>query len=176
MQENNKMKMNQRAGKNVLLFVVGLLFSCFCFAQVPFVVPKNMPPFNMSLSNGSGQFNRNNLQKGRPVIIIYFDPGCDHCKKYVQTLLQHIQPFKKTQIVMISGVGELAPVQKFVQEFGLDKYPFIKVGTEGLYRPTLYFYRVEITPFTALYDAHANLIAYYRNVPTVNELVKQLHL
>ena len=170
------MKINQQPLKYFLLLMVSVLFSCFCFAQQPFVVPKNIPPFNMALSNGSGQFNRDNLQKGKPVIIIYFDPGCDHCKKYVQTLVQHIQPFKKTQIVLISGVGEIAPVQKFVHEFGLDKYPFIKVGTEGLYRPTLYFYRVEITPFTALYDTHATLITYYRNVPTVNELVKQLHL
>jgi len=159
----------------VLFLLSALLFSFLSFSQQKeFVVPKNMPPFNVILSDGVTYFNASNLEKNKQVMIIYFDPDCDHCKQFTKSIIKNIKRFGNTQIVMICNSGDINSVKEFVTNNTLNKYSFIKVGTEGIYHATMNFYRVYITPFTALYNSKGSLIKYYRNVPAINDLVINL--
>ena len=152
-----------------------LLVSCLSFSQQKdFVVPKNIPPFNLVLSDGVTSFNASNLEKNKPVMIIYFDPDCEHCTQFTRSVVKNIKLFSNTQIIMICGTGSINSVKKFVRDNALNKYPVIKVGTEGIYHTTMNFYHVYITPFTALYNSNGSLIKYYRNVPAINDLVVNL--
>jgi hypothetical protein len=128
----------------------------------------------MVLSDGVTYYNALNIDKSKPLMIIYFDPECEHCQRYTTALLKHIKQLSKVQIVMICAAPGIPPVKKFVTGFALDKYPNIKVGTEGIYRATMNFYHVSVTPFTALYNNSGALVKYYRTVPEIQELVVQL--
>lgn len=149
-----------------------LLLPCNIFAK-QFEVPKTLPPFNMLLSDGVTYYNASNIQKNKPLLIIYFDPECQHCRHFTADILKNSKKFSNTQIVMICCVPGLPPLQKFVADFGLAKHANIKVGTEGIYKATLNFYRVSVTPFTAVYNNKAELVKYYRTVPQIQELVMQ---
>jgi hypothetical protein len=150
-----------------------LLVSLGGFAQ-QYEVPKTIPPFNMILSDGVTYYNASNIDKTKPLIIVYFDPECQHCQHFTAMLLKNIKKFSQDQIVMICDAPGIPPVKKFVADFSLGKYPNIKVGTEGIYRATMNFYHVEVTPFTALYTSNGQLIKYYRDIPQIPELVTQL--
>jgi thioredoxin-related protein len=160
--------------KSLLLLPFCLLLYTACFSQQEFDTPKNIPPFNMLLSDGVTYHNADHVQKGKPLMIIYFDPECGHCQDYTKDIVKNITKFSNVQIVMICAAPGIPPLKKFVTDFGLEKYKNIKVGTEGMYHATMNFYHVDVTPFTALYDKNGVLITSYRKVPTVQALVSQL--
>ena len=165
----------------MLLKKLPVLLGFACWLLLPFnnfakqfEVPKTLPPFNMLLSDGVTYYNASNIEKNKPLVIIYFDPECQHCQHFTTDILKNSKKFSNTQIVMICCVPGLPPLQKFVADFGLSKRTNIKVGTEGIYKATLNFYRVSVTPFTAVYNSKAELVKYYRTVPQIQELVMQL--
>ena len=167
--------MKKQLYQSAFLLLQLILFSCSSFSQQKeFTFPKSIPPFNLILSDGVTSFNASNLQKNKAVIIIYFDPDCDHCKKFINTITKNIQQFASTQIIMICSASSITPVQKFVADNALSKYSFIKVGTEGIYHATMSFYHVEITPFTAVYNTKGILISYYREAPAIKNLIADL--
>ncbi len=128
----------------------------------------------MLLSDGVTYYNASNVQQGKPLMIVYFDPECEHCQHFTADLIKNISKFNNVQIVMICDAPGIPPLKKFTDRFGLSKYQNIKAGTEGLYHSTMNFYHVDITPFTALYNTKGELISYYRNVPKIHDLVVQL--
>ena len=159
--------------KRLLALASVLLFGYSSFSQ-EHDVPKTIPPFNMILSDGVTYYNASNIDKTKPLMIVYFDPECQHCQHYTQDIVKHIKKLANVQIVMICAAPGMPPVKNFVTNFGLNKYTNIKVGTEGIYQATLHFYHVDVTPFTALYNSKGELLKYYRNIPQIQELVVQL--
>ncbi|HNP20496.1 MAG TPA: thioredoxin domain-containing protein [Panacibacter sp.] len=133
---------------------------------------KMVPPFDIELTN-SKHFKANELKKEIPVIIIYFDPTCEHCHAFTGEMLKHYKEFGNTQIVMISYTP-VAQVVKFEADFSLMNYPTIKVGTEGESFVVQRFYGVQKFPFIALYDKTGLITAYHRTPTTVDVVLKEL--
>src|SRR5689334_21307901 len=83
-------------------FLIAILIS---FLSMVFFSPaafsQNLPPFKMYRSDKT-VFNAAELPKTKPVVLIYFDPDCDHCQKLMKELFQKIDAFKKAQIIMIT--------------------------------------------------------------------------
>jgi len=128
----------------------------------------------MLLSDGVTYHNADKIEKGKPLMIVYFDPECQHCQEFTKQLVKNISKFSNTQIVMICATPGLPPLKKFVDQFSLTRYSNIKTGTEGMYHATMNFYKVDTTPFVALYNKDAVLITFYRTVPAINTIAKDL--
>jgi thioredoxin-related protein len=128
-------------------------------------------PFHIQLLNGDSLFSQD-LKKNVPVMLIYFSPTCEHCQEFTRNLLQKITAFNNAQILFISYLP-LNDVEKFKNDFDLDKYPNIKIGTEGYTFIVQRFYNIRNFPFIALYDKKGSLFAYYRTAPTIDVLIKQ---
>jgi hypothetical protein len=67
-------------------------------------------------------------------------------------------------------------VAGFVKQYQTAKYPNIKVGIEI---PVFFFrtyYRLEHTPFTALFDKKQQLIVSYKDYTPLDGLIKNLKL
>lgn len=133
---------------------------------------QQIPSFKMTLSNGK-TFNSVSLPKGKPLILIYFDPDCDHCQKLMTELFKNINSFKKTEIVLITfkPVPELLLFEK---KYNTRKYANIRVGTEGTGFYLKNHYKLLKMPFTVLYDKKGNYIYSYRDEFPFAELVNRL--
>lgn len=129
----------------------------------------------MVLADGVTYYNADNIEKGKPLMIVYFDPECQHCQAFTRDMVKSISKFSSNQVVMICSAPGIPPLKRFIQQFGLDKYANIKVGTEGMYHATMNFYKVDVTPFAALYNKNGALISFYRNVPAPAKLAKELN-
>ncbi len=151
--------------------IMGMFFSMSLFAQ-----PKGMkqfsvdiPPFKMLLSNGRF-YSAKDLQKNKPVIIIYFSPDCDHCQVLMNDLFKNINEFKNTELIMVT-FRTLGDVINFEKSYQTTKYPNIKVGTEG----NTFFLRkyngILNTPFTAIYKKQGKIVGSYRNTTPVDDLI-----
>ena len=148
----------------------------FCFAFILFFPSRmnsqTIPPFKMTLSNNK-IFNATDLPKGKPLVLIYFDPDCDHCQKLMTELFKKMNSFKKVEMVLIT-FKPVTEVVAFEKKYTTSKYANMRVGTEG----TLFFlrnyYKLVKMPFTALYDGKGNYIYSYRDETSVDDLIKRL--
>lgn len=152
-------------------FVLLIVFSSVLFSST-IAVSQSIPDFRMQLTNGKN-FSSKELSHERPVIIIYFSPDCEHCQILMNEVFKRIAEFKKAQIVMVSFVP-VNEVVDFEKNYHTNNYPNIKVGIEIPVFFFRYFYHLENTPFTALYDKHGKLIISYKKQTPVDDLIKHL--
>ena len=149
----------------VMCFSVSLFLSASVFSQ-------SLPPFKMYRSDKT-IFNAAELPKTKPVILIYFDPDCEHCQKLMKELFQKIDAFKKAEIIMVTfkSIEEVAGFEKL---HSTQKYTNIIVGTEGVGFYLRNYYGLVTMPFTALYDKEGNLNYSYRKETPVDDLINRL--
>jgi hypothetical protein len=160
--------------KYILILAISLVAHINLQAQsVQKPAKKGIPPFNIQLVNGQ-QYKSTDLQKDQPLMIVYFDPDCDHCHEFSNELLKQINLFKDVQIVMITYVP-LNQVKTYMAGSELGKQPGIKVGTEGTTFIVRYFYDVVQFPYVALHAKDGTLISTYESkVPAPDVLAKKL--
>ena len=141
--------------------------------SVPKPAKKGIPPFSIQMVNGE-YLKSTDLRKDQPLMIIYFDPTCEHCHVFINELLKQINLFKDVQIVMITYVP-LDQVKSYMAGSELSKQPVIKVGTEGTTFVVRYFYDIRQFPYVALHKKDGTLISTYESkVPDPDVLAKKL--
>jgi len=149
----------------------------FCFAFILFFSSRmnsqTIPPFKMTLSNNK-IFNAADLPKGKPIVLIYFDPDCDHCQKLMAELFKKINSFKKVEMVLIT-FKSVTEVAAFEKKYTTNKYANMKVGTEGTLFYLKNYYKLEKMPFTILYDSKGNYRFSYRDETPVDDLINKLN-
>lgn len=152
----------------------------FLFAGAALVQPLHaaaqsgaLPPFKMLRTDGR-YFTAGDLPKGRPVVLIYFAPDCEHCRQLLDAVFKKIDAFQKAELVLVTfkPVRELA---LFERAYQTEKYTNVKTGTEGNTFYLRNFYKMQNTPFTALYDKGGKLVQAYRKEPPVAELIRRLN-
>jgi len=136
-------------------------------------VSQSLPDFTIQLTNGK-MFTSKDLSHNKPVIIIYFAPDCEHCQLLMKNVLKRINEFKKSQIILVS-FESLQQVIDFEKDYGLKSYPFIKVGIEKPVFFFRYYYQLENTPFTALYDKKGKYVISYKKQTPIDDLLKHLN-
>jgi len=147
-------------------FSITAFFSVATFSQ-------GLPPFKMYRSDKT-IFSAAELPKAKPVVLIYFDPDCDHCQKLMKELFQKIDAFKKAEIIMVT-FKPIEEVAAFEKQNHVQKYSNIIVGTEGVGFYLRNYYGLMTMPFTALYDRKGNLNYSYRKETFVDDLIKRLN-
>ena len=159
------MKLRQR--KLILLLLVSALFGMFSATTLSAQNGK-LPPFRIIQSDGK-VFKAEQLPFEKPILVIYFSPECDHCQAFMNDFFKRAGEFKKASVVMVTYLPVEA-VTKFVADYKVTNYSNIYVGTEGSSYFLKNYYQIADMPFTALYDKDGNIIASYRNVPSIDEL------
>jgi peroxiredoxin len=156
------------------LSVFLLLLVVFAWPSVPLSAQANkqLPLFSMTLSSGR-YFNMAEIPKGRPVLLFYFDPECDHCHTLMNEFFKRTADFKSAEIMLVT-FKPLTDVQAFAQAYQTHQYPNIKVGTEGTTYYLRNFYRLQNLPFAALYSKAGQLIAGYQKKVPLEMLQKEL--
>jgi peroxiredoxin len=111
----------------------------------------HIPSFRIALTDSS-YFNSKQLKKNEPLLLVYFSPNCDHCKKFTDSLVANINSFKNIQIVMMSYFS-LDEIKKFEKAYHLTKFTNVKTGTEGYTFKVLKFYNISQFPFVAVFNS-----------------------
>lgn len=153
---------------------LGLLFFFTCyygsFSQTGDPKPGSaIPSFKMLLTNGS-YYSDKEIPKNKPFVLIYFAPDCEHCIKLMDELFKKIHQLDKATVVMVT-FEQPRDVRWFERKYQTAQYHNIKVGTEGVSYVLRNFYRLQKTPFTAVYDKKGKLAFSYKNETPVNEML-----
>ena len=147
-----------------------VLFATFSSAQISDPRPgSSIPTFKMLMTNGK-YFSSKDIQPNKPFVLIYFAPDCDHCIKLMDELFKKIHQLDNATVVMITF---RAPndVAWFERKYQTAQFPNIKVGTEGTSYVLRNYYRLDKTPFTAMYNKKGKLEYSYKNETPVAEML-----
>ena len=125
-----------------------------------------IPAFPLTLVNGQ-TITKNDLKKNVQTLVFIFSVECDHCKHMTEEVEKNISKFKNTQIVMItwSNNYDIRAIKSFVKEFDLKKYTNISIGTEGYSYIVQKYYKIETTPYIAVFNANGKLSKAFRKAP-----------
>ena len=135
----------------------------------PYQKYTGIPIFSIQVPDSTWFFNTD-LVKKKPVLILYFSPDCGHCQLELEHIIAKMNEMKKLQIVMITS-RSFQDMSDFSVRYKINKFPTITIGRDPAYNITR-FYKVEFTPFSALYNKKGKLVKVYRTGIDLEELVK----
>jgi thioredoxin-related protein len=150
-----------------LITLVFSLWSLGCLSQ-----SNKLPPFRIMQSNGK-IFKAEELPVGKPIILIYFSPECDHCEKLLKEVFTKEKNLKKASIALITFLP-LESLEKFQKQFNLISYKNIYSGTEGSSFFVKNFLNIQEIPFVALYNKDGGLIKKYSRPTNIDDMISEL--
>jgi thiol-disulfide isomerase/thioredoxin len=152
-----------------LLFAVIAGFACSqAQTQAP-IIPLTIPPYKILTTNDQ-TVTPANLVKNKPVMIIYFAPDCPHCQKLINDIKPSMAKFKNIQVIMITFT-DIRMVKTFENDYGLKAYPNFVLGTEGYTYTVQRFYKLQHTPFVAIYNKGGQLVQTFEKQPEASDLL-----
>lgn len=162
--------------KALFLFCLAVL-SLPAFAQkdstVPLAPPYQrfpiVPPLQLLLPDSTTKYTKDDLPKGKPVLIMLFNPDCEHCQHEAEMFVAGRDLLKKIHIVMATPFP-IYRLKAFTTDYGLDKMDNVVVAKDPHYF-LIPFYDVRNFPFLALYDKKAKLIRTFDGSVTVEKLL-----
>jgi thioredoxin-related protein len=123
-----------------------------------------LPPFRIMQSSGK-VFRAEDLPMGKPILLIYFSPDCDHCEKMLKEFFGKAVQFKEASVAMITYLT-LDKVAKFEKDYPVKKYANIYTGTEGTTFFVRDYFKITEMPFAVLYTKTGDFVqSYSRQIP-----------
>jgi thiol-disulfide isomerase/thioredoxin len=128
-----------------------------------------VPPLKLLLLDSTSYFTKNDLKKNKPVLIIVFNPDCEHCKHETEALIKNIDSLKNVQIIMATMMP-FDLMKSFYENYDLQRFQNITVGKDVQYTlPS--FYQMHFMPYLAMYDKKGNLLATFEGAMKIEDLI-----
>lgn len=162
--------------KRIVLFTLISMICCLAMAQpgtAPYTKTKNFPPINLLLPDSSTHYTKADLPKDKSVLLVLFSPMCDHCKHETEEMLQHIDDFKETQILMVTSLP-FDSMLSFRDHFRLQNYPNITVAHDPHFFLIPYF-QLNMMPFLAFYDRKKQLISVHEGSWPIEKVIEEIN-
>jgi thioredoxin-related protein len=162
--------------KRFTVALTALLVCINAFSQADTIQPPykkfpTYPPVKLLLPDSSGYYAKESLPKKMPVMLMLFNPACDHCKQETEDLVKNIDKFKDIQIVMATNVP-LKEIRTFIEEYKLAQYKNIVV-TQDTHYFLISFYQLHNFPFLAFYNKKKELISVFQGSMPMEKVLKQ---
>ncbi len=156
--------------KLILLFSL-IIAAGYCRAQSNDSIGAAMPPYRI-LTTDSTWITPANL-KHQKTLLIYFSPDCPHCQHLTMEMRERMKKLSNTQILMItwSNNYDIRAIKNFVRDYNLKKYPNIVIGTEGYSYLVQKYFKIQTTPYVAVYNSDKKLVKAYSKAPEINEVI-----
>lgn len=151
-----------------------LLFAQTDTIQHPYQKFPTFPPVQLLLPDSASFYTKKDLPKKMPVMLMVFNPQCDHCQHETEALIQHMDQFKNVQIVMATS-SPFADMKDFIVKYKLDQYKNVVV-TQDTHFFLLNFYMLHNLPFHAFYNKKKELISVFEGSMTIEKILGVLKL
>ena len=164
--------------KKRILFVIFLAATIISFAQQDTTAPlappylrfPDLPPFKLLKVDSVTYFTKADVPKNKPVLLMIFDPNCDHCQHATEDILKNIESLKNIQVVMSTNAS-FEGLKDFYNRYELANYKNITVGLEVKYF-LVPFYDVRNLPYLAMYDKKGKLITTHEGTIKIEAVIE----
>jgi thioredoxin-related protein len=159
--------------KRLFFAIPLLLITISLSAQVdttpPFKRFPTVPPFRLLQVDSVSILTRDKLKKNKPVLLMLFNPECDHCKQETEAIIRHIDDLKNVQIIMAT-MARHKQMKEFYLTYKLDAFKNIIVG-QDFQNMLPSFYKVNSLPYLAMYDKKGNLLTSFEGSMKIEDLI-----
>ena len=150
--------------KKLTLLSAFFLISYACFSQTStkkdnaptYISNPAIPDFKVYMAPDSTLFTNENFRKNKSTLIVVFSPECGHCQHVTNLLIDDINHFKNTQILMTTWLPYNEMIS-FYNNYKIANYPQITMGWDkaDFFLP---YYHVQSFPMLIAYDKKGKLI------------------
>ena len=144
-------------------------------SSLPYLKNPTLPPIKIIQSiqgTDTSWFTNSNLVKGKSTIIIYFSPDCGHCQFEAKEMVKERDSLTNANFVWVS-YHPMEDIVAFTEKYKLSKLANCVVGRDPKYFIPAFF-RVEFTPFIAVYNAQGHFVKEFRDGAKVSELFEAI--
>jgi hypothetical protein len=147
-------------------FLISLVLLASCFAK-----PKpEIPVFNLMLPDSVTIFNTQNIPEGKPSLLVWFSPDCEHCQRETAELLRSMGSLKKVNFYFLT-IEPIERIRLFNDSFKLYRYPNITIGMDyKFFFPA--HYQNKGVPYSMLFDRDKVLRAAFKGEVPVSKVIK----
>lgn len=140
--------------------------------EAPFRRFPRVPPLTLLLTDSSSIFTKEQLAKKKAILIMLFDPGCDHCQQKTAEITQFIDKLEKVQIVLSTN-ADFRKMKDFYDRYRLGQFSNIVVGKDiNFLLPP--FYEARHLPFLAFYNRKRELISVFEGAMPFEQMLAEL--
>jgi thioredoxin-related protein len=157
----------------VLCICVSVLFSHAQDAKEslpPYKKTLTIPNFTVFKLPDSTKFTNLDFEKGKKTIIVFFGPECGHCSVFAKKMMDSIDLFKHTQIMMVSSF-DYGKIRKFSDEHKLLDCPFMTVGNDKDYF-FISHYGIRAFPSAYVYNTKGKFVKSFESEICIKELAE----
>lgn len=131
----------------------------------------NLPDFSFR-SLDSSTYSAAMLPEKRPVVFLYFNTECDHCRYEAEEIVKNPACFKGSSLLMVS-TERLAVLRAFNQEFGLSRFPEIRVlqDDRDIFRT---LFANQVIPAVFIYNKDRRLVQQFKGEVKLEAICKYL--
>lgn len=164
--------------RNILLLLSIIVLTPAGYSQAdstlaPYKRFHGFPPAKLLLPDSSSYFTKNDLPKKSKVMILLFNPGCEHCRHETDEIIKQIDRFSEVQIVMATFMP-FDTMMVFRKEFKLAEYKNITVVKDvHFFLPA--FYQIRNLPFQAFYNREKELISVFEGSMSIEKMLAELN-
>jgi len=140
--------------------------------QPAYLKDPTIPSFKVYTCPDSVLFTKGDLPKGVPVVIIYFAPDCGHCQYEAKEIVHNMSKLENAFFLWVA-FRPMNEIHEFGKKYDLEKFGNIKLARDPKYFiPS--FFKVEFTPFIAVYDSQGAFKKEFRMGAKPEELIEAI--
>ena len=132
-----------------LSFIMAIVFITACQSSRK---EPHLPFFDLLLSDSTTRLNTAMIPEGKPTILLYFSPDCEHCQHQIASILQAMDSLKAIRFYFIT-TDSFSRMKIFCNSYQLNKYPNITLGRDLTSFFPRYFNRPD-PPYLVIFDQH----------------------
>ena len=141
--------------------------------QAPYKRFPGFPPVQLLLADSNSLFTKNDLAKKKAVMLMIFNPACEHCQHETEEIIKNIDQFKNIQIIMATMMP-LGNMKAFIETYKLAQYKNIVVSQDIHFFLPAYF-MINTLPFLAFYNKKKELISVFEGSMSIENALKELN-
>lgn len=128
-----------------------------------------LPDFSFMLLDSSTIMSTSQIPKGKPFILVYYDPDCRDCQDETRDILKHQNELSGTKMYFITDL-QFSRMKLFNQVFKIDQHENIILGKD--YSQSFYkLMKPTGTPYTIVYDDEKRMRAVFSGQAKIDDLI-----
>jgi len=127
-----------------------------------------LPPFRVVTPDGK-MITPENMKNDANLLVMFFNPTCEHCEDMTLEMEKHIYLFKKTKVLLVAGSNMASSLGDFIKALKVDQYPTLQPSLDSSKFIDKTF-NYNGLPQINVYDHDRKLIRTFNSITTIDSL------
>lgn len=130
-----------------------------------------LPSIDLVLADSILHIDLASVPSGSPIVLFYFITDCPYCQAETREIINNISSMRHIQFYLLTPYPYIY-MKSFSNDYKLEKYSNIKVGSELNFKFGSYF-STQYVPFIAIYDKKKRLKAAFNGNLKFEQIISE---